>query len=711
MTPPLRLVTRGFFIDGRALGRVCFGGSLLHTPAMKIPALLASVASLFLVLMPAASVRAQTGPFPPDAWPPLANGAATVHYAVVGEAFGPPVGSTGWNPTLQILSGGDQETAAATLGGLAGLRATQSYLNIADAEYTAWAEEPELDILLQVYGDAAVLGGDGNPRNFNFLLGALPALTAPVGGQIPLEGRNFKWNWVLFRVPNNTRGDGGRFVGTLPPDVIGASQNGGVNGGTIRLESVANLAVRAVAFGPSGAFGEPADINLFAPPDVCDPEPATNYAFFDVAAGTSQELTLLSDGDQTSTVEMNIGPAGQKRTAARPLGTYLNFGITNNYLGQPCNPPATLKICVEYFDDAAATGFSFGPEAFATDAAGTPGFAPAANYATLAGTNRWVRQSWVVPGVNLKGINTGALTGGVRFAFVGGPVSISRFDLAVLREGNHPLAGQDPLANCFRDPAVCEGTYGSDAEMDLAEGLFDGLAPGSSGGDQEMVQEEAGPPEDRRFSVRAALTDGTAGFNHNYLNFAITDTRFGPTTQPNARLAVVLTYYDDPALAGRTFRPEVYIRENPNGSTSFAFLPASQGTTLQGSGRWLDSYVEIPDVKFAGVNQGPQAAARFVVDGKIAISRVRYAVIRTCGPQAGANALEASKPPLGVGRTAAGGIRFNWIAGHNWNLQFTDAFAPGSWQPVAEAPVVENFENVLELPASEPAARFYRLVK
>jgi hypothetical protein len=532
-----------------------------------------------------------------------------------------------------------------------------------------------------------------------------------VGGQIPLEGRNFKWNWVLFRVPNNARGDGGRYVGTLPPDVTGASQNGGVNGGTIRLENVPGLAVRAVAFGPSGAFGDPTAINLFEPPDACDPEPATNYVFLDFAAGTNQELTLLSDGDQGSTVEMNIGPEGQKRTAARPVGTYLNFGITNNYLGQPCNPPVTVKLCIEYFDDPAAVGRQFGPEAFATDATGGVGFAPATNYATLAGSGRWQRQSWIVPGVNLKGINTGTLTGGVRLAFVGGPVSISRFDMAVLRTGNHPLAGQDPLANCPRDPAACDGTYGDYAEMDLNQGLFDGLSPGSSGGDQEMVQEEAGPPEDRRLSIRAALDDGNPGFNHNYLNFAITDTRLGPNTQPNARLAVSVTYYDDPALAGRTFRPEVHITENVDGTTTFAFPPAIQGTTLQGSGRWMDSYVEIPNVKFNGVNQGPQAAARFAVDGKIAFTRVRYAVIRDCGPRAGLNLLEGAKPQLGVARSPSGGVRFNWVAGQNWRLQFTDSLTPAAWQAVTETAVVVDFENTLELPAGEPPDRYYRIVK
>ncbi len=678
---------------------------------MKTPSLLAPLASLLLFAVFTASLSAQTGPFPPDTWPPIVDGAATVHYTVVDGAFAAPAEATGWTPSLQFLTGGDQETVKTTLAGLTGVRATQGYFNMADGESSVWAEEPGIDILLQVYGDTAVLGGDGAPRNFNFLMGALPTLTAPVGGSIPVEGRNFKWNWVLFRLPNDARDDGGRYVGTLPPNVIGASQNGGVNGGTIRLENVQNLVVRAAAFGPTGAFGEPEDINKFANADACDPEPATNYAFLDLAAGTNQELTLLSGGDQPSTVEMNIGPDGQKRTAARPLGNYLNFGITNNYLGQPCHPPSIIKICVEYYDDPAAVGATFGPEAYATDNTGGVGFSPVASYATLAGTNRWLRRSWVISGVNLKGVNTAPLGGTVRFFFGSTPVSISRFDVAVLRQGSHPLAGQDPLANCYRDPEVCDGAYGRYAEMNLADGLFDGLTPGTSGGDQEMIQEEAGPANDLRLSVRAALDNGTPGFNHNYLNFAIIENRFGPNSQPNARLAICMTYYDDPALAGRSFRPEVFRREEPNGSSSFAFLPASQGTTLLGSGRWLDSYVEIPNIKFEGVNQGPQAAARFVVDGKVAISRVRYAVIRDCGPQAGANALETTKPALDVTRTAAGAIRFRWPAGQNWNLQSSEALAPGSWQAVTEPPSVENFENTLELPAEPQRERFYRLVK
>lgn len=655
-------------------------------------------------------VLAQEGPFDPAAWPPTIDPDASVHYVSVGDSIPPPGNTANWTPTLQILAGGDQDTTALSIGGFEARRASTTYLNIADTEYTAWAEEPVIDILMQVYGDAAVMGVTGEPRNYNFLIGSLPQIAAPVGGQIPLEAKNFRWNWVLFRIDNGERADGsGRRVGTLSPDSTGANTYGGVNGGTIRLENVPALTVRAVAFGPQGAFGEPEAINRFEPPVQCDPEPVTNYVFLDFNSGQSEHLQLLSGGDQITTVEQGIGPEGNKRTAARAEGVYMNFGVTENYLGAPCNDPHPVKMCLEYYDDPALAGTVFGPEAYASDATGAPAFVPGSQRQTLEGTGQWVRRSWTIGGVNLHGINTVPLTGTVRLHFAA-PVFISRVDIAVLREGLHPLAGTDPLSDCPRDPAVCTGEYGDYAEMDLHAGIFEGLSAGTSGGDQEMIQEEAGPPEDRRMAIRPAREDGTPGADHGYLNFAITDNRFGPSSQPNARLAVCVTFFDDAGLTGQSFRPEVYRTELPNGTTNFAFLPASQGVTLQGSNKWVDAYFEIPNVKFEGVNQGPQAAARFFATGKIFITRLRYAIIRECGATEGVNHLENQKPPLLVTREQDA-VRLQWVAGQNWNVQYSDAFAAGGWEAVGEAPTTEEFQNILVLPSNEPPQRFYRLVK
>lgn len=667
-------------------------------------------AVLLLLLLSVRILPAQNAPFDPASWPPTVDKTKKVHFKVVNDVLEAPDGAADWtNSSMSILSGGDQETTAVQVGGFDGLRASSAFMNFGDTDYPAWAEEPVIDILMQVYGDAGVLNAAGAARDFNFLLGTLPDLTAPVGGQIPVEAKNFKWNWVLFRVPNNQRADGGRYVGTPSPGAVGDISRGGVNGGTIRMESVPGLAVRVVAFGPEGAFGTPEQINVFAGSEACQPEPETNLVWLDINHSSASHLIMLDDGDQQVDLAQDVGPAGDKRSALIPVGSYMNFGITDNYLGLKCNDPHPVKVCLEYYDDPALAGESFGPEAYSTDSTTGIAFVPASRYQVLEGSGKWKRRSWLVGGVSLRGINTGANTGGPRLFFTK-PVAISRIDMAVLREGLHPLAGQDPLANCQTDPAICEGVYGDYVEMDLATGVMEGLAPGSSGGDQEMIQEEAGPVEDRRTAVRPAGNDGNPAFANLYLNFSITGQALGPTSQPNARLAIAVTYFDDPALTGQSFRPEVYRTEKADGSTTFQFVPGNQSTVIQGSNRWVESYVEVDGMKFEGVNQGPQAAARFATTGKIFFSRVRYAVIRPCGEKAGRNLLDGAKPPITAVRTG-GNLKLSWIAGQNWNLQYLDPHGDNIWQAVPDAPTVTDFQSVLELPVGDPPSRFYRLVK
>jgi hypothetical protein len=162
---------------------------------------------------------------------------------------------------LRILSGGDQVTGPITIGGHTGLKVMGTYLNVADSRYDQWADDDTIDVLIEVYGDGALFAANGNPRNFNFLIGTLPPANYSItlGGSIPFEARNKKWNWVLFRIANGIRPDGMRFLNAE------GGQAGGVNGGTIRMEGVPNLIVRVIAFGEQGAFGEPEQVNLFAP--------------------------------------------------------------------------------------------------------------------------------------------------------------------------------------------------------------------------------------------------------------------------------------------------------------------------------------------------------------------------------------------------------------------------------------------------------------
>lgn len=668
---------------------------------------------LMALLICSRGVAAPGGPFNPEEWPTTKDAQKKVHYISTDAAF-TPVSASWLADELKVLGGGDQVTQAVTIGGHQGLKVTGNYLNIADSSFQEWADDDVIDILMQVYGDGALLNATGAPRNFGFLTGTLPELSTPIGGSLAVEVKNQKWNWVLFRITNGTRpSDGTHFVGSVPAGAQGATAFGGVNGGTIRVQTVPGLIVRLIAFGEKGAFGEPEQINLFAAGDKCDPEPATNLVFADISRSMTNHLVVLNTGDQTVAYQDNVGPAGDKRRAVQASGSYMNFGITENYLGKSCNDTRAVKICVQFYDDPALVGAMFGPEAYATDNTSGIGQYPADRRHTLEGTGKWVRRSFIVGAVNLRGINTAPLTGGPRLVFEGGKVFISSVDMAVLRVGNHPLAGLDPLSDCVEDLKICTDAYGSFAELDLAKGIKNGLDVGRSGGDQEMIQEETGPPKDRRQAVRPAMGDGTPGFSHIYLNFAITEEALGPSSQPNARLAICVSYYDDPDLVGRTFRPEVY-QSDRAGQLGLSFTLASAAVALEGTGTWRDAYFEIPDMKFNGVNQAPQAAARFALNGKIGFSRVRYAVIRPCGPKAGVNLLADCKPSeaplLGVRRNANGTLRLAWPGvTSGFTLQETSSISPPQWTAVTAAPVAEGAENVVTLTIT--GARFYRLAK
>ncbi len=678
------------------------------------------ILSLSIILsLVAVDSLAQEGPFSPEDWPATVDPSKEVHYVVTDpDATFSPAGAQWFDGDLTVLSGGDQATRSVSIGGFRGTRTVGAYLNIADAFYFDWADDPVIDILVQFYGDSSVLAADGSPRDFHFLTGTLPGgpggnLNNVLGGSLPVEANNGQWNWALFRIENGVRPDGGSFVDQPAENAEGNIGAGGVNGGTIRFQNVAGLTVRVVALGQEGAFGEPDEVNRFADKAFCAPAPETNHVWYDVSADSNQHLELLDNGDQQVTIADNVGPAGDRRRAAIVDGQFLNFGITENYLGEPCNDPVVVKVCVEYYDDPERAGSVFGPEAFATDAQGGTDIFPAEKRWTTEGSGEWRRIAFRVPDVNLSGVNTGDLTGGPRLFFETAGLYVSRVDMAVLRIGEHPLAGEDPLTGCFEDPSICTDLYGNYAEYDLHNGVQNGLGPGNSGADQEMIMEEAGPDGDRRMGVRPALDDGSSGFLHNYMNFALLEEVFGPSSQPNAHLSICVTYYDDPDLAGATFRPEVFQRD-VGGLTTFGFTPDDRVTTLEGTGEWRDAYFEIPEIKFNGVNQGPQAAARFVLSDKVFFTRIRYGVIRPCGPFAGVNPLEECRPVesphLLIRRLETGDIRLQWESGNgSFQLESTLELTEPSWTSLdAES---ETTEGVSSVTLSVSETQFFRLVE
>jgi hypothetical protein len=64
----------------------------------------------------------------------------------------------------------------------------------------------------------------------------------------------------------------------------------------------------------------------------------------------------------------------------------------------------------------------------------------------------------------------------------------------------------------------------------------------------------------------------------------------------------------------------------------------------------VDAYFYLPNVNFNGVNQGPQSVCRLATSpavstnsdtGDVFVSRIRYDVIRPCGPFEGINMLQS----------------------------------------------------------------------
>ncbi|MCX8108208.1 MAG: hypothetical protein N3G20_05320 [Verrucomicrobiae bacterium] len=118
-------------------------------------------------------------------------------------------------------------------------------------------------------------------------------------------------------------------------------------------------------------------------------------------------------------------------------------------------------------------------------------------------------------------------------------------------------------------------------------------------------------------------------------------------------------------------------------------------------------------MKFLGVKQGPQAAARFVLSNKIFFTRVRYAVILPSGPMAGVNLVEGCKPAaevrLGV-RVKGDQAEIFWpSAAGEWVLQETPGLNPPTWSAVNLVPLSEEDQPVVRVPVA--GTKFYRLTK
>lgn len=540
--------------------------------------------------------------------------------------------------SLTILSGGDQVADDATVAGLSAKKSNSMYFNVADEYYDILPSWPVIDVLVLYFANS-----ESKRSNLNFLLGTLPGKYLHTVGDFSFESVSDQYEWRLFRVDNS-----GAWAGHVYDDSEGAKTFGGVNGGTIRFGYTNGLIIRAVAFGPQGLFGEPEDINVSQVVEF-NPDDYPIMAEWDLNNGVKNGLDVYraTGGDQEIVESSDIGPTGDKRKAIRPAwengadatqDLYVNWEILNEYFGPTSQPSTKVKIVAEYYDDPALAGTLFGPEAYIT-AGDAIAFFPETSRTTLAGTGKWMEVEWYVPDVKFKGVNV-PTQAAARFAF-GGPVYISRLRMGVIRTTGK-YAGVDPIPGVYPfDP----DPYGIYAELDLNTGLEDNLALGNSGGDQEYIVEyDIGPANDKRTAVRPSLDLGTDPFD-SFINFAIQNEVFGPSNQPNAVFKVAVDYYDDPALTGAVFGPEVY-QSSVAGVLTFKFVPTVARVTLEGTDAWKVVAWQINDMNFTGVNQGPQAAARFAFSttGAVHISRVRYAVIRPKGKNAGVDMLSDLTP-------------------------------------------------------------------
>lgn len=479
----------------------------------------------------------------------------------------------------------------------------------------------------------------------SFLLGQLGNLQTQ--GGYSFESVSDQYEWRLFRVDNS-----GGWAGNLIDPGQAGSQFGGVNGGTIRIHQVSNVIFRAVAFGPEGAFGEPDEINI-AHEDEFNPDDFNIAAEWDIHNGVIEGLDVyrVSGGDQEIVVSENIGPTNDQRTAIRPAfddgqdderDIYVNWEILDEWFGPTSQPSVRVKLVAEYYDDPAHAGAVFGPEVYTT-AGGDLAFFPASRRTTLQGSGQWREAEWYVSDVKFYGVNVEGQAG-PRFAFEA-PIYISRLRMGVIRTSG-VYEGVDPIPDSYPfDP----DPYEIYAELDIDKDLRLGLDMGASGGDQQWIRnEDIGPAGDRRAAVRPALGEGSGPFDR-YMNFAIMDEWFGPSDQPNATLKIAIDYYDDPALEGERFGPEVY-QSYVFGNLQFLFYPDAMRLTLEGSGEWRTAVWVVEGVNFTGVNVGPQGAARFwfTDNAAVYISRVRYAVIRPVGIHAGVDMLADLDPTTSV---------------------------------------------------------------
>jgi hypothetical protein len=635
------------------------------------------------------------GPFSPTSWPTSIAPNAVVDYVVIDPTLAGTIQTPAtWNNVMSVAGGSDQTFSTVSLGGMTGDQATGSYFNWVDPNWRRFVSIPQIDILILVYGNSTMYNNTNGGLPTTYSYGQVPNTVAyEHSGAFPLGANNGQWNWMLLSVTNAVDVNGYRTVGDTSFGILSGGTAGGINNGTIRLEAAwpsgSGPTIAAVAFGPHGAFGTSNQVNRFANPVSCAPEPTNNLAFIDFNQNLTNNLNVINDPNlgETYSVQSGVGPAGDPRTAIQSTSGQMEFNILNNYLGLPCNENLTMQLGMEVYDDPALAGTQFAPYQYATDSQGDL-TTYLGQWYTLTGSGQWLKVAFYFGPANLQGVNTAPLTGGPTVLFYGGLPYIDRVELGVIRTGTNAVAGQIPDPNYYIAPLVtCSNGYGYYAEWYPTAGITNNV---NVSGAYSIVS-AVGPANDQRIAeVPNPIGVGSA----SYEQFALLNNVFGPAYQDNSDVIISVDYYDDPALTNNDLYPNTYNTMN-NGNVSVVSPQSPYGAPayLAGTGKWQTAVWELPNVNFTGAY-----LCRFASSAPVYISRVRFNVIRPCGTFEGIDYLQ------GLGMTVT-----NSQMSLNWRGQASLQSAPVVTGAYGNLLTVTNTVTNVYAPAMTNTARFFRL--
>jgi len=647
---------------------------------------------------------AAVGPFNQNEFPPTGAPTAPVEYVVwdpnmYGSMFSAFSPGPAWNNVLSIVASNSaaQTWTGISVGGGYGYEMTGTYLAMIDPYWMNYTNVPVIDILMNVYGNAGMYAANGSALATTLREGQ--TASPPLGcdyvhqGTFPAGGNNGQWNWVLLSFTNPPDGDGYRYVGD-PTITSSGGQYGGANGATLDLYAgsggfgAAPFIVRAIAVGPHGAFGSTNEVNQFAPPPPCTPEPSNNLAWIDFNLGTSNNLSVMNNSSlgETYTVVSGVGPANDRRTAILPSTSLMEMPILNNYLGYPCNEDLTMQVCFEVYDDPALAGNSFGPTTFASDDQGDQNNYTGPFY-TFTGSGQWIKVCFFVGPVNLDGVNTAPLTGGPVIQFNAYPY-IDRVEVGLIRTGTNALAGQIPDPNYHLNPFICDTNYGFFAEWNPTAGFTNNVVPVYGTG-------LAGPAGNQMICEVPQPASG----GYYYEDWNLANSVFGPSYQDNADVIINVTYYDDPAIAGSGLFANYYstmVDGNVGGISPSA--PYDQVIYFQGSGQWRTAQFELPNVNFTQTTTS-QHVCKFASSAPVYISGVQFNVLRPCGNYEGLDYLQ----------TVGTSISHNAAININWRGQAAVVGAPTVNGPYTPLVSVTNILTNSYSPPITNGAEFFRL--